>query len=146
MDFACECEPRVVASSSPGAAGRVASASLSDDGQRYPRTLRLTARRQFLTTYSDGYRLRSGSFTLFALPNELDRCRLGVTVTRKIGGAVVRNRIKRVLRDIFRRRHGGFQLKMDLVVNAHRSIVERESRELEHEVISVLRRLERSAH
>ena len=143
MDFACECEPRVVASSSPGVAGRVVSGSLPDDDQRFRRKLRLTARRQFLTTYTDGYRLRSASFTLFALPNDLGHCRLGVTVTRKIGGAVVRNRIKRVVRDIFRRRHCGFRLSLDLVVNAHRSIVERESRELEEEFLSAFRRLER---
>ena len=143
MDFAFECEPRVEGSSLPGAAGRAGHGSPSDRGQRFPRSLRLTARRQFLATYSGGLRVRSASFTLFGLRNDAGHCRLGVTVTRKIGGAVVRNRVKRVVREIFRCRRADFDMPVDLVVNAHRSIVVREARELEQELLSALQRLRR---
>lgn len=145
MDFARACEPRVEGSSLRGAAGRVGNGSPPDPDQRFPRSLRLTARRQFLAVYEGGYRVRSASFTLFGLRNDVGHCRLGITVTRKIGGAVVRNRVKRVVRDIFRRRRAEYDMPVDLVVNAHRSIVVRESRELEQELLSALRRLARKA-
>jgi ribonuclease P protein component len=47
--------------------------------------------------------------------------RIGVTVTRKIGGAVVRNRIKRLVREAFRRVRPGMQAGLDIVWIAKRS-------------------------
>ena len=41
--------------------------------------------------------------TIFFLPNELRVGRLGIAATRKIGGAVQRNRAKRLIREVFRR-------------------------------------------
>ena len=42
--------------------------------------------------------------TLLGLPNSCDRDRLGIIASRRLGGAVVRNRAKRRLREVFRRR------------------------------------------
>lgn len=105
----------------PGAAGRDASGSRSeprDRVARFPRAFRLTARRQFLAVYEKGRRAGSTSFVMFALPNTTGHCRLGITVTRKVGSSVQRNRIKRVLRDVFRRHRAGLSPALDLVLNA----------------------------
>jgi ribonuclease P protein component len=80
---------------------------------------------------------------LFGLPNTCGECRLGVTVTRKIGGAVRRNRIKRVLRDIFRRNRATLDPPLDLVVNARPPIVGAESAALEREFLKTFARLAR---
>jgi ribonuclease P protein component len=56
--------------------------------------------------------------TLFGLPNDVGYCRLGITATRKCGGAVIRNRIKRVLREIFRHQQRRHACGVDIVVNA----------------------------
>ncbi len=126
----------------PGAAGKGASVSRSD--QRFPRSCRLRARRQFLTVYTDGRRVASTSFTLFALPNAAGTCRLGITVTRKVGGAVTRNRVKRRLREIFRRNRAELAPHLDLVINAHRSIDSRDAEELEAEFLRTFKKLARS--
>jgi ribonuclease P protein component len=95
--------------------------------------------------YAHGHRARSDSFTLFGLPNRLDRSRLGVTVTRKIGKAVVRNRTKRRLRELFRRNREVLRPRMDLVINAHPTIVGIDYASLELEFLNGLRRLARKA-
>jgi ribonuclease P protein component len=41
--------------------------------------------------------------TVFLLPNQRDVGRLGIAATKKIGGAVQRNRAKRLIREVFRR-------------------------------------------
>ena len=52
---------------------------------------------------------------------EASGSRLGITASRKVGGAVVRNRFKRRLRAWFRARRSDFDADMDLVVIARRS-------------------------
>ncbi len=125
--------------SCPGAAGRDGSASRSDAGapdRRFPRTCRLTARRQFIAVYEKGRRTGCPYFTLFGLPNSVGHCRLGVTVTRKVGGAVRRNRIKRVLRDIFRRHRLELDPALDLVVNPHAGAHDVDTATLEAEFLA----------
>lgn len=52
--------------------------------------------------------------TVIALPNGLGRSRLGIAATRKLGGAVVRNRAKRLVRELFRQ--GEIPAGLDIVV------------------------------
>ncbi len=138
MASALGCAPRGVDLSSPGAAEKAGSGSVADGrltDQRYPGSCRLTARTQFLKVYEHGRRVGSPSFILFGLPNDVGHCRLGVTVTRKIGGAVVRNKIKRRLREVFRKHRGELAPALDLVVNAKHPIKHRTTAELEAEFL-----------
>lgn len=125
----------------PGAGERGASGSGAD--RRFPRSCRLTTRRQFLTVYAEGRRVASKSFTFFGLPNSAGTCRLGITVTRKVGGAVRRNRIKRRLRDVFRRNRVHLAAHIDLVVNAHAAIDVGDADAIETEFLRTFRRLAR---
>ncbi len=125
-------------------AERVASVSRSEipvADQRFPRSCRLTARRQFLEVYRRGRKARRPLFLVFGLPNEVGRCRLGITVTRKVGGAVARNRIKRVLRDLFRRNQATFDCPMDLVVNGQRAVLSMPAQRIEREFLSAIAEL-----
>ena len=67
-----------------------------------PAEHRVKRRRDFLHISKSGRFNRSPHFLVFTLERIDGPTRLGVTVTRKIGGAVVRNRIKRHLREFFR--------------------------------------------
>lgn len=71
-------------------------------GYRFSRQFRLTRAADFERVYG---RRRSASdehLLLYACENELEHPRLGLSVSRKVGGAVVRNRWKRILREAFR--------------------------------------------
>ena len=80
---------------------------------------------------------------MFGLPNEEGGPRLGITVTRKVGNAVRRNRIKRVFREIFRQNLHQLDAALDLVINAHRGIDTDRFRSLESEFLISFRRLAR---
>ena len=64
---------------------------------------RIRRRADFLVVYDRGSRIRGRYSTLFTLPNTLPFGRLGIAATRKLGGAVERNRAKRLIREVFRR-------------------------------------------
>jgi ribonuclease P protein component len=70
---------------------------------RFGPGVRLRARAQFVAVQSTGRRVASRYLTMLALPNEAGYDRLGIIASRRLGGAVVRNRAKRRVREIFRR-------------------------------------------
>lgn len=137
MDFSSACEPRVVAASSRPEGRTVASASPSDptrSGQRFRRADRILRSTDFERVYKEGARVTSASFAVFALPNTLGRSRLGLTVTRKFGNAVLRNRHKRIVREIFRKNRVAFDDARDYVINIRSSAAGRPYRLLESEL------------
>jgi len=64
---------------------------------------RLRQRQEFLKVQQNGARIRGRHLTLFTIPNGDDQTRFGIIATRKIGGAVRRNKSKRRMRELFRR-------------------------------------------
>jgi ribonuclease P protein component len=81
-------------------------------------------------------------FNLAAAPNQRLHHRLGLTVSRRVGGAVQRNRAKRLLRDAFRRRARRPSVPCDLVLVAKREILGSTRAELDRELARCLERLE----
>ena len=63
---------------------------------------RLRYRKDFDLAFRYGSRRRTKNFTIILRPNGLQFSRLGVTVGKKVGNAVKRNRVKRYLREFFR--------------------------------------------
>lgn len=65
-------------------------------------TVSLVKNYQFLAAYKKG-KFQAGKYTvLYALPNRQNRNRLGITVSKKVGKSVVRNRLRRVVRESYR--------------------------------------------
>jgi ribonuclease P protein component len=74
---------------------------------------------------------------LYARDNELGYHRLGITVSRKVGNAVVRNRVKRLFREVFRKLRAGIPHYCDWVVNARQGCARATYRELALEFLAL---------
>jgi ribonuclease P protein component len=86
----------------------------------FPRERRLRARREFVAAQESGRRVHTAHFVLIVAPgpNVAAPSRLGVTVTKKVGSAVRRNRVKRLVREAFRLCPDLVPTGIDLVVIA----------------------------
>jgi ribonuclease P protein component len=67
-----------------------------------PKRSRIGGRGTFKTIRDAGIRESRGPITVWAVPNDTPRPRLGISIGRHVGAAVRRNRIKRLLRESFR--------------------------------------------
>ena len=82
----------------------------------FPAEHKIKRRRDFLTVKKYGKLYRCPHFLVIVKNNATGPTRLGVTVTRKIGGAVVRNRIKRHLREFFRVEYQSLPASTDISI------------------------------
>jgi ribonuclease P protein component len=71
-------------------------------GVRLAKAAHLTLRGEFLAVQERGRKIVTGPYVVLALATDRGRARLGVTVSKKVGTAVVRNRVKRWVREAFR--------------------------------------------
>jgi ribonuclease P protein component len=84
--------------------------------QRFPKTSRLRSAADFRRVFERRRSATNGRITVCVCENDLTFARLGLSVSRKIGGAVVRNRWKRLLREAFRLGREHLPTAVDLVV------------------------------
>jgi len=63
---------------------------------------RILKRSEFVELSEIGVKVHTELFLALVAPGRTDRWRMGVTVSRRVGGAVQRNRIKRLVREYFR--------------------------------------------
>ena len=96
----------------------------------------------FRKVYDHGTRVSGPLFAAFCLarPDGSDGCgaRLGLTVPRAIGGSVVRNRIKRRLREAFRRHRAELDPRWDIVLNPRRTALAAPFADLERALRKVI--------
>ncbi len=112
----------------------------------HPRGRRLRKRADYLRIYEEGRRLHGRLLVIFVSPGVGSSPRLGITVTRKAGGAVVRNRLRRRLREAFRRAGAtGAPGTLDVVVNVSPRAAEASYEELKNELGRLLARAAEAA-
>jgi ribonuclease P protein component len=93
-------------------------------------------RADFVAAYDGGARVSGRFMTVFVRESGFEHARLGIAATKKIGGAVIRNRAKRLVREIFRRARpaGG----LDIVVIPRRELLDAPYASLEAEFSTLL--------
>lgn len=106
--------------------------------QGLPPSDRIRRRPDFERVYNQGARISGRFMTVFVLRTGLPQTRLGVAATRKLGNAVVRNRAKRLARELFRRRKiaDGY----DIVIIPRRELLDAPFPTLEADYHAVLNR------
>lgn len=104
---------------------------------RLSKAQRLTRSAQFTETYAQN-RYVTGRWMVLWLREGSDAAlRLGVVASKKVGGAVVRNRAKRRLREVFRLSRHRLQGAVDVILIARRGLADAPWKEIENELLSL---------
>ena len=111
---------------------------LSGGKANFPKQARLRKRPEFLNLSRWGKKIYGPHFLVITRPNERGEARLGVTVSSKVGNAVVRNRVKRLLRECLRRYRHQIVPSQDVLIIAKKDAVNLSWHEVEIEFRDIL--------
>ena len=109
-----------------------------------PKEKRLAKRREFVRVYETGRKLFSRYSVLFFVANDLAHSRIGITATKKLGKANVRNRLKRWTREVYRRQReplGIDRQALDIVVNVKPNAADATFQDYSRDLSRVLERV-----
>ena len=112
---------------------------------RFSRSDRLLQSRDYKRVAAKGERSSCREFVVLVAPGtqtSSGRTRLGITASRRVGNAVVRNRVKRAIREWFRASRSQIGSDLDVVVIARAAASELSSRELVLRLCTVLNRFQ----
>jgi len=108
-----------------------------------PREWRLVRRAEYDAVYREGRRRAAGNFVVFTRRNGLPRGRFGMSVKKALGTAVVRNRIRRRIREILRLHREEIAPGWDMVIHPSRAVATLKFAKLEAELLALLPRQKR---
>jgi ribonuclease P protein component len=109
----------------------------------FPRSARVLRSADYRIIYDKGIRVSSPLFAAFCFAREVGAdggARIGLTTPRALGGAVVRNRIKRRFREAFRLHRGQFGPQWDVVINPRRTALTADFPEIERALAKVIQK------
>lgn len=100
---------------------------------------RLRSNIEFKKVYSVGKNYWNRNLTLFVKKNGLENSRVGFTITKKIGNSVVRNKIRRRMKEIYRLNLYRIKDGYDLVFIPKKNVIDISYKELESAMIHILK-------
>ena len=112
-------------------------------GEGFPKALRLLRRYEFLQVQEGGQKISADCLLALVKRNGRPYTRLGLTVSSKVGNAVVRVRLRRLLRELFRKRRGQWPAGLDVVLVVRSSAKEVGFTEMARAFDGVTRKLQR---
>lgn len=84
---------------------------------QFPRDARIVRRGDFDAVYRAGKRRSNSHFTVFFRANDLPQSRFGFSIKKALGGAIVRNRMRRRIREIVRCHRQEIPVGWDFVIH-----------------------------
>lgn len=113
---------------------------MSEAGPRLPRDYRLLTKGEYDAVYREGRRRSSREFTIFLRQNGLERSRFGWSIKKALGSAVLRNRIRRRLREIVRLHRQEIHPGWDIVIHPRSTVAKAKFAPLATELLKLLPR------
>ena len=95
---------------------------------------------EFQNGYQNGRKYWSRFFVIYVLPNRFNSVRLGITVSKKAGGSVQRNRIKRLVRESFRFIKCKLKKGYDIIVIGRKPAFQLKCQQAQSELMCLFRR------
>ncbi len=96
----------------------------------FPKKVRLLKRAQFLTLSKQGEKVHTDSFLAIVLKGTAQNNRIGITISKKVGNAVERNRIKRIIREYFRHNKENISGPNDINIIAKKGLTTLSNRQI----------------
>jgi ribonuclease P protein component len=107
----------------------------------FTKDLRLLKRAQFLLLSRHGKRIQTRFFLANYEENALGRSRIGITVSKKVGNAVARNRIKRLVREFYRLNRDFLPGKWDINIIARKYAAHLTNQEIPNELDRLFKKI-----
>ena len=107
--------------------------------QTFPKAKRIRKRGEYLKLQEVGQRRAGKWFVVITAPGRSGVSRLGITASRRVGGAVLRNRVKRMVREFFRTHHDRIQPPRDVVVIARPGAADADYADVKRELGAALK-------
>jgi ribonuclease P protein component len=98
---------------------------------------RIRKKKEFLEIMATGQKRQTTHFIIYLKPNSKSFSRLGITVSRRVGEAVQRNRIKRLLREFFRVHKQRLPQTCDFIIIAKKGANQLSYHQLKRELIKL---------
>jgi ribonuclease P protein component len=114
------------------------------DDQRLRSSERLRQRREYQRVFQHGDKLVSALFVVYIYPSSESFPRLGMAVSKRVGKAVVRNRIKRLIRELFRHHKRYFKSPCDVVIVARQRAANASLVDFTRQFLTLLSRYQQS--
>lgn len=100
---------------------------------------RLRNNEDFKKVYRKGKNYWNRNLVMYVMKNKLNRSRVGFTVTKKIGNSVVRNRVKRRMKEIFRENVSNIKEEYDIIIIPKRNVVDIDYDQLKSAMIHIFK-------
>ncbi|MEK6777332.1 MAG: ribonuclease P protein component [bacterium] len=96
---------------------------------------------EYQKIYREGIKEVGKRMIIYSCQHEGNPARFGIAVTNKIGKAVVRNRVKRIIREAIRRQIKNFDVGFDTAIVARNKIILSPLQEIEKELLNLLKKV-----
>jgi ribonuclease P protein component len=112
----------------------------AETNHSFPSSARLKKRREFLAIQGRGHKVWGRRFIYYIRRGSTNRIRIGITTSKKVGNAVRRNRIRRLVREAFRQQPEFNSVPLDIVIIAKRGVYDFSFAAIRDELLDVITR------